>query len=51
MRYAVKYASGYLGFGVNSYEREYCESEEAANARAEELKRQGYTEVSVIRTI
>ena len=50
MRFAVKYVSGYLGHGVNAYEREYCESEAAAHARAAELKAAGYYGVEVIRT-
>ena len=51
MRFAVKYVSGYLGMGINAYEREYCDSEAAANARAEELKAAGYYGVEVIRTM
>ena len=51
MRYAVKYISGYLGFGVNAYERKYCESKEAAEELAEKMKAEGYIGVEVIRTM
>lgn len=47
--YAVQWVSGYLGFGVNSYEREYFDSKDAAEARAAELKAAHYYGVEVVR--
>jgi len=47
--YAVQWVSGYLGNGVNAYEREYCESKEAAENRAEELRAKKYYGVEVVR--
>lgn len=49
--FVVEYVSGYLGWGVNQYEREYCQNEEEANKRAEELKKKGYIGVGVFRTL
>ena len=51
MKFAVEYISGYLGFGVNKIEREYCENEQKAYEYAEELKNKNYIGVKVIRTI
>lgn len=49
IRFAVEYICGYSG-GTNQYRREYCKNEEEARKRAEELRRQNYTCVEVIRT-
>lgn len=49
IRFAVEYNCGYSG-GVNQYRREYCQNEEEAHKRAEELRKQKYIGVEVIRT-
>lgn len=47
--WAVKYVTGYLGCGINEYERESFSTKEEADNRAAELKEHGWYGVEVVR--
>lgn len=46
-KYCVQYVSGYLGWGVNKYERKYFYTQEEADKEAEILKSKNAYDVQV----